>query len=131
MAKVGLTCREAWTIFAQNETLKLQNEMNELKADMESEVDRLREKCINFYRTKRLLAHEQKKAAVYLSILHANGIVANNQGCRYSVCETCDRGPMNSVSEEDEYCHCDWLCNCNSCEEDRDLASASDEMQDV
>ena len=144
MSALGLTCREAFTVFAQNETLRLQNEVLRLEKDFMELKARIIRKNLN------------------------DGYV--HEGCFYGMCAFCecesndclcdwmcechecrddkdfhkDKGltdeeirtirrkpepkPAGCIqvcdvcgAHYDEECSCDWTCECRVCDELRDI----------
>ena len=85
MSALGLTCREAFTVFSQNETLRLQQEVLRLETEFANLKARFIRKNMS------------------------DGYVA--QGCFYGLCAFCEC--------ETNDCCCDWMCECNECEDDR------------
>ena len=141
MSALGLTCREAFTVFSQNETLRLQKEVLRLETELADVNNR-------FYRFKL-------------------GYGYAGQGCYYGDCAMCERhidecccdwicdckdcdedrehmktkgwtdDEMRAIrrmpepagcmqvcdvcgAAHDEECKCDWTCECRVCEELRD-----------
>ena len=93
MSALGLTCREAFTVFSQNETLWLQKEVRRLEKEIEMH------------------------ACEYTSLKHrfirkqlALGYVG--EGCYEGQCAWCER------CHDD--CRCDWVCDCKECVEGRE-----------
>ena len=113
MSALGLTCREAFVVFSQNETLYLQKE-----------VERLQQELANLKQRHARESYEKYvKLSNYRGALLSYGYCTQcegtdhicycNQGCHCGNCSVCGR------FEPD--CHCDWTCFCSECDEDRDI----------
>ena len=93
MSALGLTCREAFTVFSQNETLWLQKEVRRLESEIEIHV------CDYASLKDRFIRKQQ-----------SNGYAG--EGCYYGDCAFCERTL--------DVCQCDWKCECRECDDDRD-----------
>ena len=97
MSALGLTCREAFTVFSQNESLRLQQEVRRLESEIEIHVR-------DYASLKDRFIRKQQ----------SNGYAG--EGCYDGLCAMCER------AHDD--CHCDWTCKCFACDNDRyDLKS--------
>lgn len=108
MSALGLTCREAFTVFSQNETLRLQKEVLRLETELATSVCDYTSLKARFIRKNR-----------------SDGYV--DQGCSYGMCAFCEC--------ETNDCRCDWVCQCKECEDDRLLLKrkgwTDDEMRTI
>ena len=140
MSALGLTCREAFTVFSQNETLRLQQEVLRLEkvlADVNNRFIRFKlrhgyagQGCYygdcavcerNVDKCRCDWTCDCKDCDDDRAIMKSEGWTDDemrtvrlhtNEGC-IQICDICD-------AAHDEECLCDWTCECRVCEELRD-----------
>ena len=141
MSDLGLTCREAFTVFSQNETLRLQQEVLRLEEEFAKLKVRFIEKQLKIgfvgegcYEGQCAWCEQWHDDCCCDWKCDCNRCIENQDelkkrgwtddeirtvrqrpepaGC-IQVCDVCG-------ADYDEQCLCDWTCQCRVCEELRD-----------
>ena len=142
MSALGLTCREAFTVFSQNETLRLQQEVLRLEKEFANLKARIIRKNLSdgyapegcFYGMCAFCECETNDCFCdwmcecnecrddrdfYKDKAWTNDEIRTIRrrpvpaGC-IQICDVCDAG-------YDEECLCDWTCECDVCETSRGI----------
>ena len=116
LSKLQGTTKDMLRIFTEFQTSVLLQENLELTETLEN----LR---LSNNSVKRELVREQFKASNYLQLLDDNELVAENHGCLFTQCETCQGyyGGYDVSGQIATTCYCDKLCSCQFCEYNRQV----------